>query len=522
MVPTGGRHRRQRVGVDGWAGSREREHRGRECADAAAQPGWQQPFQFGQGTDGTVLDSGHRPARCGPQPDRHCDRLVIVEKQRRQRGPRPEPVAAAGTGSGVHRIAEAAQPLDVVANGAGGDAESFGQRPFRIEVPQADLEDLRSRLAGTRWPARPRVDDWSRGVPVGYLKDLVEYWATGFDWRAQEAALNKIPQFTTEIDGQTIHFLHKRSPEPDALPLILTHGWPSSPVEFTELIGPLTDPRAHGADPADAFHVVVPSLPGYGFSNPMGAAGFNLFGVTQSWAKLMSRLGYERYAAQGTDVGSGVAGMLPMVDPQHVVGVHLSGTGASTPFGPALELDGLSVADRARAEKFNKSCKEGLGYLTLQETRPQTLAYSLNDSPVGQLAWIVEKFYEWTDPAAKLPEEAVDRDHMLTNISIFWFTGSGASAAHAVYEGMRAWRAIAAQQESGEAQQGQSEPARGEQASPPTGVAVFAADTTIRSLMDPLGKIEHWSEYDRGGHFAAMEVPDLLTDDIRTFCRPLR
>ena len=390
-------------------------------------------------------------------------------------------------------------------------------RPFRIDVPEDDLEDLRSRLANARWPARPRVDDWSRGVPVDYLKKLAEYWATGFDWRAQEAALNEIPQFTTEIDGQKIHFLHAASPEPDALPLILTHGWPSSPVEFTKLIGPLTDPRAYGGDPADAFHVVVPSLPGYGFSNPIGEAGFNLFGVAQAWATLMSRLGYERYAAQGTDVGSGVAGMLPMVDPQRVVGVHLSGTGASAPFGPALELDGLSVADRARAERFNKFREEGLGYLTLQSTRPQTLAYALNDSPVGQLAWIVEKFYEWTDPAAKLPEEAVDRDQLLTNISIFWFTGSGASAAHAVYEGMQAWRAFAAQQESGEAGQWQ-----GEQAGPPTGVAVFAADTTIRSLMDPLGQIEHWSEYDQGGHFAAMEAPDLLTDDIRAFCRPLR
>jgi pimeloyl-ACP methyl ester carboxylesterase len=388
-------------------------------------------------------------------------------------------------------------------------------RPFRIEIPQDDLDDLRSRLAHTRWPVRPRVDDWSRGVPVGYLRQLGTYWATGFDWRAQEAALNEIPQFTTVIDEQTIHFFHIRSPEPGALPLILTHGWPSSPVEFTALIGPLTDPRSHGGDPADAFHVVLPSLPGYGFSNPIGPAGFNLFGVARSWAELMSRLGYERYAAQGTDVGSGVAGMLPMVDPRHVVGVHLSGTGAAPPFGPALELDGLSAPDRARAEKFNKFREEGLGYLILQSTRPQTLAYALNDSPAGQLAWIAEKFHEWTDPAATLPEEAVDRDQLLTIVSIFWFTGSGASAAHAVYEGMQAWRAFAAQQEQGAVQPGQG-------AGPPTGVAVFAADSTIRSLMDPLGQIKHWSEYDQGGHFAAMEVPDLLTSDIRAFCRPLR
>ncbi len=388
-------------------------------------------------------------------------------------------------------------------------------RPFRIEIAQDALDDLRARLTNTRWPAASRVDGWSRGVPVEYLKSLADYWADGFDWRAQEAALNEIPQFLTEIDGQRIHFFHVRSPEPDALPLILTHGWPSSPVEFVKLIGPLTDPRAHGGDPADAFHVVLPSLPGYGFSNPIGEAGFNLFAVAGAWSKLMSRLGYERYVAQGTDVGSGVAGMLPMVDPR-VVGVHLTGTAAGTPFGPPIELDGLSPADRARAERFNRFRDDGIGYLAIQATRPQTLAYSLNDSPVGQLAWIVEKFHEWTDPAAEVPDEAVDRDQLLTNVSIFWFTESGASAAHAVYEGMQAWKAFAAQQGSGGGHEAS------EQSGPPTGVAVFAADSTIRSLMDPSGRIGHWSEFDRGGHFPAMEVPDLLVDDIRTFCRSLR
>jgi pimeloyl-ACP methyl ester carboxylesterase len=397
-------------------------------------------------------------------------------------------------------------------------------RPFRIEIPQADLEDLRSRLARTRWPdpaPRQAADDWSRGVPLGYLTRLAGYWAGDYDWRAQEAALNQIPQFSTVIDEQPIHFFHIRSPEPGALPLILTHGWPSSPAEFTRLIGPLTDPRGHGGDPADAFHVVLPSLPGYGFSNPIGPAGFSLFGVARAWAELMRRLGYERYVAQGTDVGSGVAGMLPMVDSSHVAGVHLTGTGAAPPFGPALELDGLAPADRARAEKFNRFREEGTGYLILQSTRPQTLAYALSDSPAGQLAWITEKFHEWTDPSATLPDEAVDRDQLLTNVSIFWFTGSGASAAHAVYEGMQAWRAFATQQDQG-AQPDQGAARAWPGPGVPTGVAVFAADSTIRSLMDPLGQIGHWSEYDRGGHFAAMEVPDLLAGDIRAFCRPLR
>jgi pimeloyl-ACP methyl ester carboxylesterase len=388
--------------------------------------------------------------------------------------------------------------------------------PFRIAVPQADLDDLADRLARTRWPRTPAGDDWSRGVPLGYLKELSSYWADGFDWRKQEAALNEVPQFVTTIDGQDIHFLHVRSPEPDALALILTHGWPSSPVEFLKVIGPLTDPRAHGGDPADAFHVVVPSLPGYGFSTPMQPGWGNLFRVAQAWSELMSRLGYDRYGAQGTDAGSGVAGMLAMVAADRVVGVHLTGTVAAMPLGPALGVDGLSETDRARAERFNEYQAEGLGYLHLQATRPQTLAYSLADSPVGQLAWIVEKFHEWTDPAAERPEDAVDRDQLLTNVSISWFRGAGPSSAHATYEGMQVWRAMAAQ-ESGWGGEGEAE-----HVGPPTGVAVFAADTTIRSVMDPSGAIAHWSEFDTGGHFPAMEVPDLLAGDIRAFFRSLR
>ncbi len=390
-------------------------------------------------------------------------------------------------------------------------------QPFKVNIPQATLDDLRERLARTRWPDELPGVGWSRGVPLGYLKELAEYWSTGYDWRKHEAKLNEFPQYTTEIDGQNIHFLHVRSPEPDALPLILTHGWPSSPVEFLKVIGPLTDPRAHGSNPTDAFHVVIPSLPGYGFSTPVREMGWgNLFRVAQAWAELMSRLGYERYAVQGTDVGSGVASILGMVDAQRVVGIHLTGTVAALPFGPSVELEGLSQADRARGERFNEFQADGIGYLHLQATRPQTLAYSLNDSPVGQLAWIVEKFQEWTDPAARLPEDAVDRDQLLTNVSIFWFTGAGASSAHATYDGMQVYREMAAQQSQG------SGAHEGEQSGPPTGVAVFAADTTIRSVFDPGNRISHWSEFDRGGHFPAMEVPDLLVSDVRAFFRPLR
>ncbi|MFI0453593.1 epoxide hydrolase family protein [Actinomadura sp. 6N118] len=227
-------------------------------------------------------------------------------------------------------------------------------RPFRIEIPQADLDDLRDRLTRTRWPAVAPGAGWFRGVPLAYLKELADYWTHGFDWRAQEARLNEIPQYVTTIGDKDIHFVHVRSPEPGALPMILTHGWPSSPIEFRDVIGPLTDPKAHGGDSADAFHVVIPSLPGYGFSNTGQQEGWgNIFHVAQTWAELMKRLGYERYAVQGTDVGAGVAGLLGMVAADRVAGVYLTGLGAGAPFGPPIELDDLNEADRARAERFN-------------------------------------------------------------------------------------------------------------------------------------------------------------------------
>jgi epoxide hydrolase len=390
-------------------------------------------------------------------------------------------------------------------------------QPFTIAIQEADLVDLHERLARTRWPTQLPGINWSRGVPLDYLKGLASYWRTGYDWRKQEATLNEIPQYTTQIEGQTIHFLHVRSPEPDALPLILTHGWPSSPVEFLKVIGPLTDPRAHSGKPTDAFHVVIPSLPGYGFSTPVREVGWgNLFRVAQAWAELMRRLGYEHYAVQGTDVGSGVALIQGMIDASRVVGVHLSGTGAAFPFGPPISLEGLSEADRARGERFNQMQVDGIGYLWMQATRPQTLAYLLNDTPVGQLAWIVEKFQAWTDPAANLPEEAVERDQLLTTVSLFWFNGAGASSANSVYEGMQAYRALAT------AAQARSGAQEDQPAGPPTGVAVFAADTTIRCVFDPGNRIAHWSQFDRGGHFPAMEVPDLLVGDIQAFFRKLR
>jgi pimeloyl-ACP methyl ester carboxylesterase len=379
---------------------------------------------------------------------------------------------------------------------------------FSINVPQDALDDLRDRLARTRWPDELPGIGWSRGVPLGYLKDLADYWRTRYDWRKHEARLNEFPQFTTEIDGQTIHFLHVRSREPNALPLILIHSWPGSFVEFTNMIGPLTDPRAHGGDPADAFHVVVPSIPGFGFSIPVREVGWTSGRIARAFAELMSRLGYEQYGAHGGDIGAGIAGGLSPIAPDRVVGVHVtSDPPTAVSFAmfsgdPAANPD-LTEAEKERVERMKQVSVDGLGYLQIQTTRPQTLAYALTDSPVGQCAWITEKFKEWTDPAAALPEDAIDRDQLLTNISLYWFTRSGASAAHALYESMHA-------QEWGEAG-----PA-------PTGWAVFGADPIVQRLIDPEHQITHWSEFARGGHFPALEVPDLLVGDICTFFRQFR
>jgi pimeloyl-ACP methyl ester carboxylesterase len=382
-------------------------------------------------------------------------------------------------------------------------------RPFRIEVSQAELDDLRDRLDRTRWPGEVPGIGWTRGVPLDYLKDLADYWADGFDWRGQEARLNEFPQYVTTIDGQNVHFLHVRSPEPDAMPLIICHGYPGSVVEFMSIIGPLTDPASYGGEAADAFHVVAPSLPGFGFSTPVRESGWEMARTARAFAELMRRLGYERYGAQGGDVGSGIVGMLAGFDRDRVVGVHtnsdpLAVMGALDylPEG-AARLARLSKEDRAAVERARALTDAGSGYLKLQSNRPQTIAYSLTDSPVGQLAWIAENFKEWTDETAEVPEDAVDLDQLLTNVSVYWFTGTGASAAHFLYETGHSteWGA------PGTASQGW---------------ALFAAHPFVREMMDPDHEIEHWSEFDRGGHFAAMETPDLLVGDVREFFRALR
>ena len=372
--------------------------------------------------------------------------------------------------------------------------------PYRIDISQGALDDLRDRLGRTRWPDELPGVGWDLGVPLDYLKGLAEYWATAYDWRGQEADLNEFAQFTTVIDDQNVHFLHVRSPEPEALPLLITHGWPGSIAEFLDIIGPLTDPAAHGGDPADAFHVIAPSIPGFGFSGPTHETGWNTVRVAYAWAELMRRLGYERYGAQGGYTGALVSPELGRIDPEHLAGIHVNNLLTF----PSGQLDDLSDADQGRLKLMQHWQNEMAGYASIQSTRPQTLAYALTDSPAGQLAWIVEKFKEWTDPAAGLPEDAVDRDRLLTDVSIYWLTATAGSSARLYYEGAKSW--------------GQP----GEPSAVPTGVAVFPMDITIRSIAESQHNIVHWTEFDRGGHFAAMEAPGLLVADIREFFRPLR
>ena len=370
---------------------------------------------------------------------------------------------------------------------------------FRIDIPQADLDDLRDRLAGTRWPDQLPGVGWDYGIALDDVRELAEYWRTGYDWRVHERQLNSFPQFTTEIDGQRVHFLHVRSGVPGALPLIMTHGWPGSIVEFMEVIGPLTDPGAHGGDPGDAFDLVVPSIPGFGFSGPTHERGWNVGRVARTWDELMRRLGYQRYGAQGGDWGSGISRELGVLFPEQLIGVHLN---TLSPYFSG-DLGELDLQDRERVERLRRFRQTGSGYGAIQATRPQTVGYGLTDSPAGQLAWIAEKFGEWTDGGLT----AVDRDQMLTNITVYWLTGTAGSSARLYYEAARAGRG--------------GPPAV---STVPTGVAVFPAEIAppVRRLAEQSNHIVHWSEFDRGGHFAAMEEPGVLIEDVQEFFRRFR
>ncbi|GAB3929989.1 epoxide hydrolase [Kribbella albertanoniae] len=351
--------------------------------------------------------------------------------------------------------------------------------PFRIDIPQADLDDLADRLARTRWPNEVTDAGSDYGFPLARLKELADYWSSGFDWRKHEARLNELPHFSTEIDNQTIHFVHVRSARPDAFALILTHGWPGSFLEFLDVIEPLSRD----------FHLVIPSIPGYGFSGPTHERGWDVDRIAKAWAELMRRLGYERYGAQGGDFGSGISMALGAVAPDRVAGVHVNYL--PTRPDPEAGLD-LSDEDEARLDKIRHLMANRPPYQALQALTPQTIGYALTDSPIGQLAWIAERFAQWTDPRSQITDE-----QLLTGISLYWLTATAASSARLHHDA----------------------PRRAQTCPVPLGVAVFAHDITqsVRPLAERLYDVRHWSEFERGGHFAAMEVPELLAEDVRRF-----
>ena len=371
-------------------------------------------------------------------------------------------------------------------------------RPFRIDVPDAVLDDLRARLSRTRWPEPECVDDWSQGMPLAYTRELAEYWGQRYDWRSREAALNRFDQFITEIDGLDIHFIHQRSPHADAFPLVITHGWPGSIVEFHKVIEPLTNPPT--GRPEDAFHVVCPALPGYGFSGKPATTGWGVERIARAWDTLMRRLQYRRYGAQGGDWGAAVTTQLGRNAGQ-CIAIHLNMPLAM----PPKDLTDDVPDDEQRAlAAMAEHRRWGTGYSKQQSTRPQTVGYGLVDSPVAQMAWIIEKFWSWMDCNGH-PENVLSRDELLDNVMMYWATGSGASSARLYWESLSAFAKVA-------------------RVEVPTGVAAFPKEVlpAPRRWCEPAYNITHWSDMPRGGHFAAFEQPELFVDDVRAFFATVR
>ncbi|MEU6660802.1 epoxide hydrolase family protein [Streptomyces sp. NPDC046821] len=367
--------------------------------------------------------------------------------------------------------------------------------PFQIEVPDADLEDLRRRLKRTRWPEPETVADWSQGAPLAYVQELCAYWADGYEWRATEARLNAVPQFRTEIDGLGIHFLHVRSPHPGAMPLLMSHGWPGSVVEFLDVIGQLTDPP----DPADAFHLVCPSLPGHGFSDRPAESGWTAERTAAAWAELMRRLGYERYAAHGVDWGSFITAIMGESDDGRLAGVHVTMPFAQAP-EEQVQLDERDYAGLARLKEFRE---QENGYSVIQTTRPQTLGYGLTDSPAGQLAWMAEKYWAWSDHDGDL-EKAISRDRLLDSVSVGWFAGTAASSARIYWESQNRLKLGPVPV--------------------PAAISNFPKDGRMPRpwIEGRFTDIRRWRDHDAGGHFPALEQPGVLVDELRTFFRTLR
>jgi epoxide hydrolase len=380
--------------------------------------------------------------------------------------------------------------------------------PFRIDVPDADLADLQDRLRRTRWPDQETVDDWSQGAPLAWVQDLCRYWASGYDWRAREARLNSFPQFRTSIDGLDLHFLHVRSRHDGALPLILTSGWPGSVTEFSRVIGPLTDPAEYGGDPADAFHVVCPSLPGYGFSGKPAGTGWTVQRIAAAWATLMARLGYRRYGAQGSDWGTSVTTSLGQQDTAHLAGIHVMPPIA--PPDPAT-LDDLTEAERMSLAALRAAAAHESGYSAEQSSKPQTVGYGLVDSPAGLAAWIGEKFWSWTDHDGSL-DAVISRDDLLDDLMLYWLPGTAASSARLYWESFAQvsdWFTSAVT----------------DTVDVPTGCTVFPREVphpSRRWAAKRYTDIRHWSEPARGGHFAALEQPDTFVAEVRTFFRSVQ
>lgn len=373
--------------------------------------------------------------------------------------------------------------------------------PFRIDISDDALADLQRRLQATRWPDPETPNDWSQGIPLAYVQEVCRYWAEAYDWRGTETRLNQLDQFRTQLDGLGIHFLHIRSPHDHALPLVLTHGWPGSIVEFLKVIGPLTDPTAHGGAAADAFHLICPTLPGYGFSDKPTEPGWTIERIARAWSQLMRRLGYERYVAQGGDWGAAVTTSIGLQDTEHCLGIHLN--------MPIVTPDRDTMDDLTEREKDALAGRKyyvdwDSGYSKQQSTRPQTVGYGLTDSPAGQAAWILEKFWAWTDCDGH-PENVLTRDELLDNIMLYWLPGAAASSARLYWESF------------GRASM--------EDVQIPVGCSIFPKEifrSSRRWAEKRFRQLVYWNELDRGGHFAAFERPETFVNEVRACFRHMR
>jgi pimeloyl-ACP methyl ester carboxylesterase len=393
-----------------------------------------------------------------------------------------------------------------------GDVTDTTVRPFRIEVPEEAITDLRRRIADTRWPERETVSDLSQGAPLAKVQELVQYWGSNYDWRKVEAKLNALPQFVTSIDGVDIQFAHVRSPHPDAMPLIITHGWPGSIIELLKVVGPLTNPTAHGGRAEDAFHLVLPSLPDYGFSGKPLDTGWDAFHIASAWTELMRRLGYDRYVSQGGDWGAIISHVMAIQAPDGLLGIHVN-MPATVPEAIAKVLSnsdpmpsGLSEEEQKAFASLDTFYKSGSAYSAIMMTRPQTLGYGLSDSPAGLAGWIYDKFAAWTDSGG-VPEDVLSPDEMLDDISLYWFSNSGTSAARLYWEvaGGNPFNAL--------------------EISIPVGVTVFPGEIyqAPRSWAEQnYHQLTYWNEVNKGGHFAAFEQPEIFTDEVRAAFRTLR